>query len=195
MGLFDSVKDRVSQFADENSKQRLLDCQKADEVVRQCLNNPQYDPTSLEKVPAISRVARYHGWVQTDVEDSVNSKSGVRATLRLEDTGGTSACALEMHSLWGCRALAVGCANPLERLRGCLQDYPPSVVAGVGRVAYTETAPISDKALDKKLPCGALQREVGKCIMTRTENLAKRVAARKTAATEAKEQDEQKLEK
>ena len=85
----------------------------------------------------------------------------------------SSCCTRETHALWGCRAIALGCAPELVKLKRCFEDKlgttnPPSM-------HYNDS---NGETLSLSC-CGLEQKVVGDCVLRNWNELNKRIEKRK----------------
>ena len=102
-------------------------------------------------------------------------------------------CRREEHAVWACRAVAVGCGQPLTQLRDCFDEQGPERILvsryttkGKGansQTSYTD-APLDDKK-KTKIPCHDYQRAVGTCVASNLHDLQQRVERRNKATSSA----------
>lgn len=95
-----------------------------------------------------------------------------------DDTNGSSTptcCSRETHALWACRAMALGCATDLVKLKKCFQGKlgttnPPSI-------HYDD----SNSDAVSSSPCGLEQKVVGDCVLKNWTTLNERIEKRRTS--------------
>ena len=88
-----------------------------------------------------------------------------------------TACQREEHALWACRAVAVGCGEPLTKLRDCFDAVGPREVLTQKDGGCYESSHQSSKG-KQTIPCAEFQEAVGKCVAKNLHELQQRVAQR-----------------
>ena len=136
-------------FADDQRLQRLADCRQIQEILQQCRQQQGQQNQVLEDCTPGLRMVRYFGW--RNLHNSNN-------------------CAREVHSLWGCRAISLGCGPDLVRLKECFDER------GNNLLQEPDTA-YEQSTLRDKLPCQDLQEQLGACVARRAMELEQRQSA------------------
>ena len=103
-----------------------------------------------------------------DSFDLIDSQSS--STSLSLSTSSSTCCPRETHALWACRAMALGCATDLVKLKKCfkttLGDTNPSSIQYNASVQSDES-------------CGIEQRAVGDCVLKNWNELNERIERRK----------------
>jgi hypothetical protein len=128
-------------------------------------------------VPGL-RMMKYFGWrgihksAQNDDEDNDKIKHVLDQT-----------CAREQHALWACRAVAIGCGSELVQLRNCFDGEGAMPVLTQPQTLYESPVGSGSKKKLKKIPCGAIQQEVGQCVHKGMQALVQREGVRKSKSS------------
>jgi hypothetical protein len=136
---------------------------------------------TLTYVPSQSatktRIARFYDWGEPD--------GGAKAPDAVASTNGAAAasppsCHREAHSVWACRALAVGCADHLVPLRKCLRRTGSAAVhyEGGSGEALTEDGGDIGRGVDE---CVLEQQALAQCVNVKLDELDKRFRERQRA--------------
>ena len=114
-----------------------------------------------------TRIARFYDWGEPDGDAAEAPGDGgavVPAT--------SASCHRETHSVWACRALAVGCADHLPPLRKCLQRTGTVATHYEGNTAGGDTDDaFSNDSADE---CILEQQALAQCVNIKLEELDKR---------------------
>ena len=130
------------------------------------------DTVDTSYVPSQSatktRIARFYDWGEPDGEGAAEAPGDGGAVLPAT----SASCHRETHSVWACRALAVGCADHLVPLRKCLQrtgtvatHYEGSAAGGAAEDGF------STGSADE---CILEQQALAQCVNIKLEELDKR---------------------
>lgn len=128
-------------------------------------------------VPGL-RMMKYFGWrgihksAQNDDEDNAKIKNVLDQT-----------CAREQHAMWACRAVAIGCGSELVQLKNCFNAEGAMPVLTQPQTLYESPVGSGSKKKLKRIPCGAIQQEIGQCIHKGTKELVQREAVRKSKSS------------
>ena len=138
------------------------------------------DGTSLTYVPSQSatktRIARFYDWGEPDGAAAAPDASAASAN----GAASPPSCHREAHSVWACRALAVGCADHLVPLRKCLRRTGSAAVhyEGSSGGALTEDEGSNGGSVDE---CVLEQRALAQCVNVKLDELDKRFRDRQRA--------------
>jgi hypothetical protein len=137
---------------DEQRLERLQQCHSLNIILKQCeamtattnKNAPAEKTVPLldECGPGI-RMLRYYDW---------------RHRVPVNQKG----CVPERHSVWTCRAVALGCGAHLSQLKQCFDQQGIETVLSQPQTAYE--AKLDEKFDTKSIPCWELQRQLGHCV-------------------------------
>lgn len=134
------------QINDEQRLERLEQCRQLEAILQDCrVNGGQ---SKLDDTPSGIRMLRYFNWREVESD---------------------ATCQRELHAVWACRAIAVGCGEDLVRLRNCFDKATPAVILA-GEPVYEQAS--------KQVPCGELQQRMASCIQKSAMDLQQRVEAR-----------------
>ena len=127
---------------------------------------------TLENTPGGIRMLRFFHWRELPADFPVHN------------------CRRQEHAVWACRAVAVGCGQPLTQLRDCFDEQGPERILvsryGKGRTQTSYTDASADDRLKQSIPCHEYQRAVGTCVASNLHDLQQRVEQRnKTSVTAA----------
>ena len=141
---------------------------------------------ALPYVPSQSatktRIARFYDWGEPDgaaaaaAPDAAASANGSAAAA-----ASPPSCHRESHSVWACRALAVGCADHLVPLRKCLQRTGSAAVhyEGSGNALAEDGGAIGGTgSVDE---CVLEQQALAQCVNVKLDELDKRFRERQRA--------------
>ena len=143
---------------------------------------------ALTYVPSQSatklRIARFYDWGEPDggataaAPDAAASANGSAAAA----AASPPSCHRESHSVWACRALAVGCADHLVPLRKCLRRTGSAAVhyEGSSGEALTEDGGAigGTGSVDE---CVLEQQALAQCVNVKLDELDKRFRERRRA--------------
>ena len=142
-----------------------------------------------------TRMMRYFGWHQEtghpesasfssilqSTQQSNNKEDGTVTDMKQNTTAANAtvassstnnpvipSCAKEMHALWACRSVCLGCAEHLRNLKDCFQLIPEQVL-NVPQTAYEPTK------YSGIIPCRESQEELGKCVIKKSKELQQRL--------------------
>jgi hypothetical protein len=155
--------DRFTNFQDTQRLERLQHCRKLEGVLASCQQQQQQQKTQednqengIESLSPGMRMMKYFGWrgILLKTEDAT-----VKQHIQ-------HACAREQHAVWACRAVSVGCGKELGSLKHCFDDEGAHRVLISPETAYEEKSSAAGAGSSKLLiPCPALQREMGDCVI------------------------------
>lgn len=120
-----------------------------------------------------TRIARFYDWGEPD-GDAAEAPGGGDDGGGLAAPATSASCHRETHSVWACRALAVGCADHLVPLRKCLQR------TGTVATHYEGSTGAAGGAADDGFSNGSAdecileQRALAQCVNVKLEELDKR---------------------
>ena len=91
-------------------------------------------------------------------------------------------CIPERHSVWTCRAVALGCGEHLRRMKECFDAEGIERILSQPATAYQDPAKssggdVASQQLDKRkqiIPCWEFQQAVGECVMEEGRKLAEK---------------------
>ena len=144
----------------------------------------EMDGTSLTYVPSQSatktRIARFYDWGEPDGGAAAAPDNAVASANGTTATASPPSCHREAHSVWACRALAVGCADHLVPLRKCLRRTGSAAVhyEGSSGGALTEDEGSNGGSVDE---CVLEQRALAQCVNVKLDELDKRFRDRQRA--------------
>ena len=115
-----------------------------------------------------TRIARFYDWGEPDGDAAEAPADGDGAAVPAI----SASCHRETHSVWACRALAVGCADHLVPLRKCLQRTGTTATHYEGSAAEASNQDgFSNGSVDE---CILEQRALAQCVNIKLEELDKR---------------------
>jgi len=120
--------------------------------------DPYYIPSQSSTK---ARIARFYDWGEPDSAEALNAAAA------------PANCHRESHSVWACRAMAVGCADHLVPLRKCLQRTGTTAVHYEGNAGATE---------DGGEECMLEQQAMAQCVNVKLDELDKRFRDRQQRA-------------
>ena len=100
---------------------------------------------------------------------SISIEKDVRPVQQLDSS--TSSCQRELHAVWTCRALTLGCGSELVHLKRCFE------VEGISNPTCFYDVPLSSLPQDNSISthdCRFYQRKVATCVTEQWKNLHKR---------------------
>lgn len=92
-------------------------------------------------------------------------------------------CVPERHSVWTCRAVALGCGEHLRRMKECFDAEGIERILSQPATAYQDPASssggsdVAAQQLEKRqqsIPCWEFQQAMGECVMTQGRKLAEK---------------------
>jgi hypothetical protein len=210
--------DDSSQLMDGQRLERLEQCRVLESVLHNCRQR-QNKSNPQSSLPTNTTTARRPWWSRLTATEQIdvlatspdgdrtssltleNTSAGIRMLrffhwreeLSTNDVAAATAmdisCQREQHAVWGCRAVAVGCGEPLTMLRDCFDAQGPLNVLGSRSRSKQETESSCYYESDNKLSadvaamtepsvCQEMQRAVGKCVAINLQQLQQRVAQR-----------------
>ena len=119
-----------------------------------------------------TRIARFYDWGEPDGDAAEDPSGGDDGGLAVPAT--SASCHRETHSVWACRALAVGCADHLVPLRKCLQrtgTVATHYEGSTGTAGGEADDGFSNGNADE---CILEQRALAQCVNVKLEELDKR---------------------
>jgi hypothetical protein len=185
---------KFERFSDQQRLERLQSCQDLSACVKNCLHiqramiakkMPEQQKMDMESCVAGIRMVKYYDWREGQPtrimgeDDTLQANTLVNvpsaATKQTFVPGDVPpTCAREVHSLWGCRGVALACAPDVIALRKCFHDQgDKEQVLSVPYFGYQEGVDV-----DKSIPCRELQEQLGKCVAVRATELEERVTSR-----------------
>ena len=175
----------------------LADCERIRDAILSANANSASDVTST--IPSNSstsqlKINRFYGWgvggsgasdrereeearIMEQHEDT-NSSAQINVASRNNSTDmastagsadGSTSCSRESHSVWACRALALGCADHLVPLRKCLRETKSD------GIFYDNT---DGAATSVEGACALEQIALAKCVASNTADLKQRCKKR-----------------
>ncbi|KAL9181032.1 hypothetical protein ACHAXT_009837 [Thalassiosira profunda] len=185
--LFASPGSPFTAFADRQRAERLENCRQLERVLKDCqaADDARTTEGRGSSVPAgevkmtsqVKRISRFFRWDEADApeqsaEDGGNVFNEAVSTVFDKDGKGAGAvkkperinrfsgsCAREVHELWACRALALGCGGYLAELRDCWSDTK-QIASGKG---------------GGERSCRDIQIDMSKCVNKRAAELVERM--------------------
>ncbi len=161
-----TAKDWLSWFSklqDDQRMERLQHCRELEDVLKACEESQEvYNPNTMEELPGGLRRMKYFGW--RGVLEKENMPEKLKQAI-------VSSCARERHSLWACRAVAMGCGQELGALKAGFDEQGPLAILYQPQTAYesfdkdTKTIPVL---------CADLQSTLGSCVRQRASVLLER---------------------
>jgi hypothetical protein len=99
----------------------------------------------------------------------------------------SATCARELHAMWGCRAVSIGCGNDLAKLKSCFEEEGNAAVLSESRTNYEDDTASASSTSTKSskesptptIPCRDIQRRLGSCVTQGAEQLYQRERQRK----------------
>ena len=113
-----------------------------------------------------TRIARFYDWGEPDGDADEAPGDGGVAVPPI-----STSCHRETHSVWACRALAVGCADHLVPLRKCLQRTGTMATHYEGSDTGAPDDGFSNSRADE---CILEQQALAQCVNIKLEELDKR---------------------
>jgi hypothetical protein len=192
---------KLKVFSDEQRVLRLQKCQDLKRCLDNCLQVQQEmlkgkkdahkNMIDMEGCVSGIRMVKYFDWresVPTRVfgeNDTTGKPNKVvalpKAKNKANQVGLSSVeseiptCARQVHSLWGCRAVALACSPDLVQLRNCFREIgDKEAILSVPYFGYTEGNNES-----QSIPCREFQQKLAQCVTKRAAELEQRVRARK----------------
>jgi len=191
--MLERLWSRFQEFSDDQRLFRLQACQDIYTCVESCRNvrssklsgKDGEEMLDLEGCASGVRMVKYFDWresLPTRIKLSNDIKGETVVSMKTASTDQEKdeipTCARETHSMWGCRAVALGCAPHLIDLRNCFQEsYSKEHVLSVAQFSYENNN-------EKDTPCGDIQKKLGDCVAKEAALLEQRISARKTADSE-----------
>ena len=141
---------------------------------------------ALTYVPSQSatklRIARFYDWGEPDGGATAAAPDAAASVNGATTTASPPSCHRESHSVWACRALAVGCADHLVPLRKCLRRTGSAAVhyEGSSGEALTEDGGAigGTGSVDE---CVLEQQALAQCVNVKLDELDKRFRERRRA--------------
>lgn len=145
----------------------------------------EIDSTALPYVPSQSatktRIARFYDWGEPDGAATAAAPDAAASANRSAAAASPPSCHRESHSVWACRALAVGCADHLVPLRKCLRRTGSAAVhyEGSGETLTEDGGAIGGTgSVDE---CVLEQQALAQCVNVKLDELDKRFRERQRA--------------
>jgi hypothetical protein len=197
------ISGRIGNFMDQQRLERLRQCQEIDVILKNCLarrselldnKTPTEPALDIEHSIPGTRMMRYFGWheeipvnKETTSFSSLLSSGGANqdatsrnaaaqqesSTTKSSSSFAIPSCAKEMHALWACRSVCLGCAKHLKNVKDCLDGLPNDVIS----IPETAYEPTSYTGL---IPCRQSQEELGKCVIQQAKELQQRLNRNET---------------
>mmetsp|Transcript_18428 Transcript_18428/g.27310 ORF Transcript_18428/g.27310 Transcript_18428/m.27310 type:complete len:192 (+) Transcript_18428:123-698(+) len=190
--MLEELWSRFQRFSDEQRLFRLGTCQDIAKCVESCRNvrNSRLsgkecgEMLDLEGCVAGIRMVKYFDWRESQ-PTRIKLGDGARGetVLAIKPSHDKAkdeipTCARETHAVWGCRAIALGCAPHMIDLRNCFQEsYTTEQVLSVSQFGYENNN-------NENIPCRDIQRALGECVAREASLLEQRVSASKKADSE-----------
>jgi len=181
--LFASESSPLSSFADQQRAERLAACRQLEDIVNACQAQSKSQNTDeltheTEVVTTNSgtKIARFFKWGDRSVGESVGDNSESNGVKSKYSYG----CHKEIHELWACRALALGCGNYLKDLRRVMDEdieitmQKESSTDTKSEITYYEK---QNSAREKETR--EIQQMMAKCVTKNASELAERIEARR----------------
>lgn len=152
----------------------------------------EQESLSVDQIVPGTRMMRYFGWHKetpsspesvsfSSVWQSASETDETTVTVKEEMKPATTAnasasstvtliptCAKEMHAIWACRSVCLGCAGDLRNLKDCFQLLPEEVL-NAHETAYEPTLS------NVTIPCRQSQEELGRCVVKNAKELQQRL--------------------
>lgn len=144
---------------DEQRLGRLQQCQTLGTILKQCQamhdgTQEQLKVPTLDKASVGIRMLKYYDW---------------RYRIPVNQEG----CIPEKHSLWTCRAVALGCGAHLGKLKTCFDNQPLENILLQPKTTY-ESNDKQSALLDPTIPCADLQKALGECVNQKAQELERK---------------------
>lgn len=115
--------------------------------------------------------------IKKDHSDDISSEKSTSLTESSSSAPGKSSslpscCGRETHALWGCRAIALGCAPDLVKLKSCFENK-----LGTTNPSLIQYEDSNSERLSSS-PCGREQKVVGDCVLKNWAELNDRIKNR-----------------
>jgi len=144
-------------------------------------------PRKIEDTKSGKKISRFYDWGLTKRDFSGPSATAVAASAigvgdasSIADNSGRTtksskivrrgkkSCSMERHAVWACRAMALGCASDLVKLRECFRDLGTT---NPESCHYEDNRSDDDEAVGGM--CRSEQRIVAQCVIRKENELAK----------------------
>jgi len=153
--FFESVRSTIGKHMDEQRLERLKQCRLLQDALLACRRSKQSDRQQLEDFPAGIRMVRYFHWRNIHDYDEH--------------------CQRELHAVWACRGIALGCGADVIRMRNCFNEQGPATILNQSNAGYEN--------MKETMPCADLQRTLGRCVAKEATELEQRNRNRSKQAT------------
>uniref|UniRef100_A0A7S2MYV3 Uncharacterized protein n=1 Tax=Helicotheca tamesis TaxID=374047 RepID=A0A7S2MYV3_9STRA len=174
----------LGRFANEQRLERLQNCQNIELALQSCerrreaaLRGENISVDELDKTGDEKKIERYYGWDEMGGRHSPRPEEDSTITNPGGENGNIKVptCARESHAVWACRALALGCAVDMMKLKECF-DKSQQDVLKVSRTEYEANGEVNSKSQsDETAICGLEQRNLGACVRDNAHHLQRRV--------------------
>jgi hypothetical protein len=188
VSTLDSWWSWFSKFQDEQRLERLQQCRRLEDLLKQCETkaSSDYSPTAIEEFSGGLRIMKYFEWrgIFDEKEDLPNP-----LPPKLQEAL-VSSCARERHAVWACRGVAVGCGKELGALKQAFDEQGPLAILYEPRTAYESTSPPSSSS-SSTIPCAESQYTLGACVRQGANDLLERQQQRKQDEQQRKQDEQQ----
>ena len=195
--LFASESSPLSQFADEQRAERLASCRHLEHILNACQaeskNRESGDlvadgltlsDSAAEKTKSAAKISRFFKWDKYEASpvegrNETDSKdSQISATISRSKY--SEGCHKEIHELWACRALAVGCGSYLKDLRQLWNDDAQiSIRNEMAAENSSSSGIIYHDQKTTEANAREIQQMMAKCVTKNASELAGRIEKRK----------------
>jgi hypothetical protein len=192
--LFASESSPLSSFADQQRAERLAACRQLETVLNECQAESRSgkrihdadgvlsDDISMDKSRSGSRISRFFRWDKPSLEqnrdetmeDSNSNNTSVNNSSKSKYSHG---CHQEIHELWACRALALGCGGYLKDLKRVMNDDTEAKVQK--EMTDTSSEIVFEDRKSREDEAKEIQQMMAKCVTKNATELAERIEARK----------------
>lgn len=197
--LFASESSPLSQFADEQRAERLASCRHLEHILNSCqaesknressdlvANSVILDDSAAEKTKSGTKIARFFRWDKYEASQPVEgneteSKDSHVSAISMSNY--SEGCHKEIHELWACRALALGCGSYLKDLRQLWNDDAQISLRNEMAAEDSSTSEIiyEDRKTTTEADAREIQQMMAKCVTKNASELAGRIEKRRSA--------------